>query len=177
MRHPTARIAACALVAGLGLALTACDAGGTKASAAVQPVTLSIGTDEFPGNPLSDQIEDLAAEVHRLSGGAMVLIQLEDHGAGQVQAGGHVHGGHRRAQVHALDFAHDVDAAEYVALDRLDVGEHDLKAVVFRALLGGAVQILVQLGVLLLGTRADLGAHLAIEILEVALNVHKAVTA
>lgn len=61
-----------ALVAGL-LLLTGCQGPGevTKAGAESAPITLRMGTDDGPGRPAADQIEQFAREVAALSDGRL----------------------------------------------------------------------------------------------------------
>ena len=54
---------------------------GRRRPSAIAPVTLRIGTDDEPGKPAADQIEELARRAAKLSGGA-VRIEPVWHAAG-----------------------------------------------------------------------------------------------
>ncbi len=56
-------------------------AAGTKVRRLVDPVVLTIGTDDKPGVPAADQIEEFARQVSKLSDGA-ITIEPEWHAAG-----------------------------------------------------------------------------------------------
>ncbi len=69
------------------LAITLMVAGCTATAAPAEspaPITLTIGTDDSPGVPAADQIEDFARRVSELSGGAMT-IEPRWHAAGDTQ--------------------------------------------------------------------------------------------
>lgn len=61
-------IAFAALLLGCGSA-----GGSTKAGSASSPVTLRIGTDDSPGRPSADQIEEFARQVKEQSGGTFTI--------------------------------------------------------------------------------------------------------
>ena len=67
------------------LVLTGCSAGeSTKAGGEAAPVTLRIGTNDTPGRPGSDQIEEFARRVTRLSDGKLRIQPVwEAAGPGQ----------------------------------------------------------------------------------------------
>jgi TRAP-type C4-dicarboxylate transport system substrate-binding protein len=72
-------LAAATLAAGCG------DNGGEAAKAGatkIKPVTLRIGTDDEPGKPAADQIEEFARRVQDLSGGA-IAVEPVWHAAGE----------------------------------------------------------------------------------------------
>ena len=66
------------------LAAAGCGGGDGEAAktSAVKPVTLRIGTDDEPGRPAADQIEELARRAAELSDGA-VRIEPVWHAAGE----------------------------------------------------------------------------------------------
>ena len=75
-------------VVGVALVAAGCGSGGAGAGAgesaktnAIAPVTLRIGTDDEPGRPAADQIEELARRAAKLSGGA-IRIEPVWHAAG-----------------------------------------------------------------------------------------------
>ena len=78
----TRHIAVLAVVL-LASVLGACsgDEETTKAGGTGEPVTLRIGTDDVPGKPASDQIEEFARRVEKLSDGD-ILIKPVWHAAG-----------------------------------------------------------------------------------------------
>ena len=82
MRITTRHIAFLAAVL-LACVLGACsgDDESTKAGGSEGPVTLRIGTDDVPGKPASDQIEEFARRVERLSDGS-IRIKPVWHAAG-----------------------------------------------------------------------------------------------
>src|SRR5262245_29097715 len=57
------------------------DEGGAAKTAEIKPVTLRIGTDDEPGRPAADQIEELARRAAKLSDGA-IRIEPVWHAAG-----------------------------------------------------------------------------------------------
>ncbi|MFZ0625809.1 MAG: TRAP transporter substrate-binding protein DctP [Acidimicrobiia bacterium] len=59
----------------MAIVLAACTSAtaGTKAGGTPAPITLKIGTDDYPGKPASDQIEEFARQVAELSGGSIVI--------------------------------------------------------------------------------------------------------
>lgn len=63
------------------LALAGCSSGEQAGSDGAGPITLRIGTDDEPGRPAADQIEELARRVNQLSDGA-VRIKPVWHAAG-----------------------------------------------------------------------------------------------
>lgn len=60
---------------GVVAVLTGCTStdGGTKAGGGAAPVTLRMGTDDIPGRPAADQIDEFARQVAELSGGKLVI--------------------------------------------------------------------------------------------------------
>jgi TRAP-type C4-dicarboxylate transport system substrate-binding protein len=82
MKQTTRHVIALLAVALVGAVLAGCSSEeeGTKADGA-KPVTLRIGTDDEPGKPASNQIEEFARRVEKLSGGA-VRIKPVWHAAG-----------------------------------------------------------------------------------------------
>jgi len=64
-----------AIVAAVASALVGCtnDDGSTKAGGGSSPVTLRIGTNEGPGVPEADQIEEFARQVESLSEGRLII--------------------------------------------------------------------------------------------------------
>ena len=82
MRNYTRSTAAAVVVTML---VCGCAAGGgsaTKAGGSARPVTLHIGTDDAPGLPAADVIEEFARQVTALSDGT-VVIEPVWHAAGQ----------------------------------------------------------------------------------------------
>src|SRR5262245_22222579 len=68
VRKRLASVFTCALVMAGGYAAEA-----TTEPAPPQPVTLRIGTDDVPGRPAADQIEEFARQVADRSGGALLI--------------------------------------------------------------------------------------------------------
>jgi TRAP-type C4-dicarboxylate transport system substrate-binding protein len=64
-----------AALAVLALVITACagNPDGTKAGGTGTPIVLTIGTDDFPGRPAADQIEEFARRMQSLSQGFITL--------------------------------------------------------------------------------------------------------
>jgi TRAP-type C4-dicarboxylate transport system substrate-binding protein len=74
-------------IAILGLVLAAAGCGGgdddkAAKTAELKPVTLQIGTDDEPGRPAADQIQELARRAAKLSDGAIRIVPAW-HAAGQ----------------------------------------------------------------------------------------------
>ena len=70
MRRSTAAWAVLALVVSL---TTACSEEGSKAGGGAVPVTLRIGTDDEPGRPAADQIQEFGRQVEALSDGQITV--------------------------------------------------------------------------------------------------------
>lgn len=68
------------VIALMSSACTSTDAG-SKAGGAPAPITLTIGTDDYPGKPASDQIEEFARRVNDLSEGS-IIVEPVWHAAG-----------------------------------------------------------------------------------------------
>ena len=99
------------IIAVVGVAVVAAGCGGGGASdgesaktSAIAPVTLRIGTDDEPGKPAADQIEELARRAAKLSGGA-IRIEPVWHAAGDGARLGPARGadGHERRARHGPD--------------------------------------------------------------------------
>jgi TRAP-type C4-dicarboxylate transport system substrate-binding protein len=79
----TMKVTTIAILA-VALAAAGCgggDEGGAAKTAEIKPVTLRIGTDDEPGRPAADQIEELARRAAKLSNGA-IRIEPVWHAAG-----------------------------------------------------------------------------------------------
>ena len=76
------KLAAIAGIAGLSLVGAGCTAQPSAKPA--DPVVLTIGTDDEPGAPSADEIEEFARQVSKLSDGA-ITIEPKWHAAGDVK--------------------------------------------------------------------------------------------